>query len=189
MKQVPAEDFERAYSHDADPWHFATDAGEQRRYHITVAALPRPRYARGFEPACSIGELTRRLALRCGTLVAWDCSPTALAHARHRCADLLGVELDVASVPDRWPEGSFDLVVLSEIGYYFSIDRLAELARRCVSSLDIRGTLMAVHWLGRSDDHILHGDEVHDVLLAADGLRHGGSYRDRGFRLDWLEKQ
>lgn len=189
MRQVPVETFEEAYRRDADPWNFATDAVEQRRYHITIAALPpRARYRRAFEPACSIGELTRRLALRCDTVVAWDCSPTALAEARHRCRGLDGVELSEATVPEQWPDGSFDLVVLSEVGYYFSADRLGEVRDRTVGSLDPGGALVAVHWLGHSDDHILHGDEVHDVLLTGDGLRHGGAYRDRTFRLDWWER-
>ena len=56
--------FERVYRDDPDPWRFATSAYEQRRYDITIACLPEARYRRAFEPACAIGELTRRLAVR-----------------------------------------------------------------------------------------------------------------------------
>jgi hypothetical protein len=47
---------------------------------------------------------------------------------------------------------------------------------------------MAVHWLGHSTDHLLHGDEVHVIVQRGRGLRHGGGYRDDGFRLDWWER-
>jgi hypothetical protein len=54
-----------------------------------------------------------------------------------------------------------------------------------VASLEPDGVLMAVHWLGRSEDHLLHGDEVHAILNEVAGIRHGGAYRDDRFRLDW----
>ena len=65
MSHVPVSSFEDLYRVDPDPWQFATSRYEQRRYDITVACLPRARYAAAFEPGCAIGELTRRLAGRC----------------------------------------------------------------------------------------------------------------------------
>ena len=187
--QVPAAEFEARYRNDPDPWHFARSPYEQRRYRRTLAALPRARYRRAFEPGCSIGVLTEQLAARCDRLVAMDGAATAVAEARRRCAALPGVEVVAGEVPDDWPEGSFDLVVLSELGYYFTALALSGLRDRAVASLDGGGHLIAVHWRGTSGDHLLGGDEVHDVLGAAPQLRPLSSFShvEEAFRLDvWI---
>ncbi len=36
--------FERMYRDSVDPWDFESSAYEQRKYAVTVASLPRPRY-------------------------------------------------------------------------------------------------------------------------------------------------
>ena len=179
------EEFERRYRVDPDPWRFTTSAYEQRRYDVTVACLPEARYRRGFEPGCAVGELSRRLAGRCDALVAWDGAPTVVDVARQRLAAWPNVEVDVGAVPVAWPEGTFDLIVLSEIGYYFERLELGRLVARSIGSLESGGTLLATHWLGRSPDHALHGDDVHDVLGAELDLVHDGAFRDAGFRVDW----
>ncbi len=190
MKQVPIDDFERRYQHDPDPWRFATSAYEGRRFDITAACVPEAGFRRGFEPGCAGGELTVRLARRGGQLVSWDGSPTIVGHARRRleAAGVENVELDVGAIPARWPTGRFDLVVLSEIGYYFDHEGLADVVRRVTECLDPGGTLLATHWLGASADHLLSGDEVHATLGAADGLVHVGGGRDPGFRIDWWRR-
>jgi len=188
MTKVPVSEFEDRYRSDPDPWRFGEREYEQRRYEITVATLPRRRYRRAFEPGCATGELTRRLAERCDSVVAWDGSPTVVEHAQRRCAALANVDWGVGVVPDDWPTGRFDLVVLSEIGYYFDRSELAQLAALAGEALEPGGTLLGVHWLGASDDHVLHGDVVHRVLLDLDGVAHGGAYRDAGFRLDWWDR-
>lgn len=189
MTRVPIDDFERRYRAATDPWQFATSSYEQRRYDVTMACLPAGRFRRTFEPGCSIGELTRRLADRSDLVVAWDGSPSVVAEARSRLASRSNVEFDVRAIPDQWPPGRFDLVVLSEIGYYFDEPALGQVASQSATTLDAGGTLMAVHWLGVSADHVLHGDDVHSVLERRTGLEHGGMYRDGGFRLDWWCKR
>jgi|SoiMethySBSTD1v2_1073268.scaffolds.fasta_scaffold1270736_2 SAM-dependent methyltransferase len=188
MTHVDVADFERMYRHDPDPWSFATSEYEQRRYDLTVASLLRPRYQRAFEPGCAIGELTRRLATRCDQVVALEPSPTALAVARQRCADLANVSFVAGELPRDWPAATFDLVVLSELGYYFEVPELLQLRDVAVASLDRGGTLVAVHWRGHSSAHRLHGDEVHAHLAGAAGVRHAGSYTDDGFRLDLWQR-
>jgi len=189
VTRVPVRHFEDGYRDDLDPWDFAGRFSEQRRYDLTVAALPRDHYRRAFEPACAVGELTRRLATRCDEVVASDCVAAVVEHARATQCHLTNVVWSVGSVPEHWPGGRFDLVVLSELGYYFSPDELTILRERAVRSLEQQGTLLAVHWLGHSPDHLLHGDEVHAVLAADDALERGGGYRDDGFRLDWWSRR
>ena len=189
MSRVPVDSFEAMYRRSDDPWDFATSAYEQRRYDVTVAVLPRPRYRRAFEPGCSIGELTARLAERCDVVEAIDAAPSAIALARRRCASQPGAHIREGVLPEDWPEGTFDLVMLSEIGYYFTLDALAELRDRAVAALEDGGTLVAVHWRGSSDDHLLHGDDVHACLQAGAGLRAAGHYHDDRFLLDLWERE
>jgi cyclopropane fatty-acyl-phospholipid synthase-like methyltransferase len=187
MTQVEVTQFERRYRDEADPWAFATSEYEQRKYDLTVASLPRRRYRAAFEPGCSIGELTRRLASRCDAVIALDASPTAAARAAVRCAELGNVEVLTGEVPRDWPLATFDLVVLSEIGYYFDVHSLRQLGRKAVSTLEVGGTLLAVHWRGTSADHLLHGDQVHRVLGCDERLRAEVHHDEPGFVLDaWV---
>ena len=187
MSHVPVESFEALYRADPDPWSFATSRYEQRRYDLTIASLLRARYRRAVEPACAIGELTRRLATRCDAVEAFDAAPTAVAAARARCAALSQVAIELGELPDHWPPGRFDLVVLSEIGYYFPIAVLGAVRDRAVAVLEPGGTLLAVHWRGSSETHLLHGDEVHRCLREAEGVEPAGHYEDDGFVLDlWV---
>jgi SAM-dependent methyltransferase len=178
------EAFEQRYREQPDPWHFATSAYERTRYERTLAALSGSRYDFGFEPGCSIGELTAHLAPLCDRLFAIDVSSTAVARARKRCDSYPNVRIECADVRDVSLETRPDLIVLSEMGYYFDSQTLAELALRLGTALHEGGTLIAVHWLGDSTDHLLHGDEVHAALLQTLPLRHDLSERHDGFRLD-----
>jgi SAM-dependent methyltransferase len=180
---VSPEDFEPRFlaAEDSDPWAFASSAYEQRRYDLAVGLLDRPRYRRVFEPGCAVGELTRRLADRADAVVGLEPSTTALAVARRRTAGVPGVTLTRGAVPEDWPDGTFDLVVLSEIGYYFDRDELAALVRRAHRSAAPDGQLLAVHWRGDSEDHLLHGDVVHEVVASTLGAGPAVELVDPGF--------
>ena len=125
--------------------------------------------------------------------MSWDAAATVVSAARRTCEHRQNVELDVGTVPDRWPTGLFDLVVLSEIGYYVDLQGVARLRNRAIESLRPGGTMIAVHWLGHSSDHVLHGDQVHGALEDR-RLQHCVTHRDRavehGFRADvWRRRE
>lgn len=182
-----AEAFEALYRATPDPWHFAHSTYELNRYQVILGSLRRAHYRRAFEPGCSVGVLTERLAERCDELIATEIAPTALEQARRRCDSLPHVELQLRGVEDFIPPGRFDLIVFSEIGYYFPRARLNSLAADLAAALEPDGEFLAVHWLGQSDDHVLHGDEVHEVLAEALPIRHWLTAHHDQFRLDgWL---
>lgn len=154
--------FDRMYAADADPWGFANRWYEQRKRALTLASLPAKTYDRGIEIGCSIGILTQGLALRCASLVAVDPSQAALQAARERVPRQ--VRLVHGAVPGDWPGGTYDLVVLSEVGYYLDaadLERLLELVAR---DLAPGGTVVACHWRHPVEDYPLSGDEVHAAL-------------------------
>jgi hypothetical protein len=82
----------------------------------------------------------------------------------------------------------FDLIVFSEIEYYFTETELGGLAESLVRQLEKRGTFLAVHWLGTSRDHVLSGDRVHEILHSLNGLRLIHEARYETFRLDRWER-
>ena len=180
--------FERLYQKDPDPWRFATSDYEREKYAATIAALPRPRYARAFEVGCSIGVLTRQLAPRCAGLVAVDVAETALAQARERCADLPHVAFARMAVPGEWPSGRFDLVIFSEVLYYLGLDGIAEAARRTLACIEPGGAVLLVNWRGPTDG-ACSGEEAADRFAAACGsaARRTRLERAERYRLDVLE--
>jgi cyclopropane fatty-acyl-phospholipid synthase-like methyltransferase len=176
--------FEARYQASSDPWRFASSTYELNRYHATLRALSRSIYRRGFEPGCSIGVLTAALAGRVEHLIACDIAESAVASAKERCRGLSNVQIYHRDAADGPPDGSFDLIVFSELGYYFSVDQLKTMARQTTSRLEPGGEFVAVHWLGHSADHVLHGDVVHEVLTENLACEWIGGSRHPGFRID-----
>jgi hypothetical protein len=179
--------FDAIYERNPDPWGFASSSYELGRYDCILRALPQSRYKRAFEPGCSIGVLTERLASICDDVEAMEISCVAVERARQRCSTQTNVHIVCASMPDQMPPGEFDLIVFSEIGYYFVESQLASLIDRLISQMALGGTFLAAHWLGSSPDHLLNGDQVHQVISNIKGLSLEHTERHADFRLDrWV---
>ncbi|WP_305785726.1 class I SAM-dependent methyltransferase [Symbioplanes lichenis] len=181
---TPIEYFEQMYAASADPWDFANRWYDTRKHALTADALPKRRYRSGFEPGCSTGMLTARLAERCDRLLAVDAVEAATRTAASRVAELGHVTVGTARMPDDWPEGPFDLVVMSELGYYFDRETLGTLVERAVRSLEPGGDLVAVHWRWPVEEHTLTGDDVHAALGAAPELARLARHEEADFLLE-----
>jgi len=188
VTSIPIERFEGQYADDSDPWGFSSRWYEARKYALTLAALPNRRYRRGFEPGCSIGVLTAGLASRCDYLLAADGVDAALDQARVRVADLAHVEVAKRVLPGEWPDGPWDLVVLSEIAYYFDTGDLGRLLDRAAQTAEAGATLVAVHWRGETD-YPMTGDAVHEAIGAHRAFEHRSGYCELFFRLDVYERR
>ncbi|MFJ9346542.1 SAM-dependent methyltransferase [Streptomyces sp. NPDC101237] len=180
---TPPSYFETMYREASDPWHLGERWYEQRKYGLTLAALPRPRYRRAFEPACSVGELTVRLAERCDRLVACDRVRSAARTAARRTEDLAHVDVRHLAVPAQWPSGTFDLIVLSELLYYFDSEELDTVLGLTVRSLEAGGTLVAVHWNHTVPEHLRTGDELAVILRNVPELALSCEHREEDFTL------
>ena len=176
--------FEERYRNERDPWNFEHSEYEQDRFERIAQALAQRRYRHALEPGCSIGTLTVRLATLCDRITAFDLSPTAVTQARERCAGYPHVELRVAALDVATPVEAHDLIILSELGYYFSPEAWEALATDLASRMQQGTVLLASHWLGHSEEHVQHGDEVHRTLRAVPHLRLEHEERRPGFRLD-----
>ena len=176
--------FEAKYKESADPWNFASSQYENARYAAILSAIGQRRYRRAFEPGCSIGVLTSGLAQACDQVEALDISATAISQARDRTRHLHNVRTTCGTLPDFLPSGTFDLIIFSEIGYYFTTSDLFAVATLLTSRICSSGVFLAAHWLGESPDHLLSGDTVHEVLGRIPALTLQHAERHPGFRLD-----
>lgn len=156
--------FDELYDLRADPWDFATSSYEAEKYAASLAALPRAQYGCALELGCSIGVLTARLATRCRSLVATDISQKALAQARQSCAAHPHVSFLYHDVCSELPGGAFDLIVMSEIGYYLSLPDLEALRLRIRRALTAGGHLLLVHYRGETN-YPLTAEQVHGAFL------------------------
>jgi len=106
-----------------------------------------------------------------------------VGRARARLAGRANVRVEHARMPKDWPGGTFDLVVISELGYYLAADELQALAAAVRASLAPGATLVACHWRRYADDLRHSAEDVHAVLGAAGGLATLASYVDEDFLL------
>jgi 2-polyprenyl-3-methyl-5-hydroxy-6-metoxy-1,4-benzoquinol methylase len=146
---VPPEYFEEKYKADIDPWQFRTSGYERAKYRATLGSLTRKSYAAALEVGCSIGVLTQLLSRRCVSLLAIDASATAIEEAK--AVNKTNVTFRIANLPAEFPGGKFDLIVLSEVLYYFSAPDLERVAELCAKSISRDGEIIACHWLGETD--------------------------------------
>jgi SAM-dependent methyltransferase len=178
---LPPEYFEQKYKDDIDPWHFKTSEYEQDKYQATLKSLIKRTYVAALEVGCSIGILTRLLSPRCVSLLAVDSSPTAIEAARS--TNDRNVTFRVANLPAEFPKGTFDLIILSEVLYYFDQSDLEKVAQSCIDSISQDGEIVLCHWLGETD-YPLTGVEASELfasqikpVLPSRSILHDAVYR------------
>lgn len=181
---LDADYFDDLYERRDDPWRLAERWYERRKRALTLSMLPREHFDSALEIGCSIGTLTAELAPRCSRLLATDISQRAIDLARERLAGEDSVEFTVMNAPAEWPNRRFDLIVLSEVGYYLDEESLTRLVARCVASMDEDGVLLACHWRHAVADYPLGGDDTHAIIATESGLVRVAEYRDDDFRLE-----
>jgi len=197
MRAISQDYFDALYDRSDDPWRIAGNWYEQRKRGLIGAMLPRLRFRHAFEPACGGGELSLELGRRCDRLLCSDFSATAVEIAGERWQQAgtmfstRGARCDVRfarmALPGEWPVQmgpAFDLIVLSEFGYYLDQRALDSLPALVDASLASDGVLLACHWK-RDFAQRVHGTEaVHAGFDALDGLHRCGRYEDADFLLD-----
>ena len=178
--------FDALYAADADPWRFETSAYEDAKYRETLANLPRERYANAVEIGCSIGVLTARLAARCDRLLGLDVAQAALNAAATRVPP--NVDLALSTLPQTPPPGRFDLIMLSEVLYYFDRDGVRDMAATVTRIARDDADIMLVHWLGPTPDYPLDGETAVQAFVEAMAAKVTVMYQARtpDYRLDVL---
>jgi len=187
MKRMPDEYFDAMYARSPDPWQLADRWYERRKYAITMAMLPLPRYRHAYEPGCSVGVLTELLTARCDRVTATDVAEAALAATAERleCAGCASqVTLERGSLDAAWPTTDFDLIVLSEVAYYLDAASLRAVLDRECPLLSTDTTVVAAHWRHPVRDYPLTGDEANFIVRDTDGLQTLAHYSDDDVVID-----
>ena len=60
------------------------------------------------------------------------------------------------------PGSNYDAIFLSEVGYYFDLNRLGTIFKDITNSLQPGGILVMVHWTAYVRSYPLTGQQVHD---------------------------
>jgi SAM-dependent methyltransferase len=184
---LPDKYFDDLYADSTDPWQLGSRWYERRKYAITMALLPNERYRHAFEPGCSIGVLTEHLSARCDHVTATDIAEVALGQAAIRirkCGRSDAVTLLQRSFDMPWPATDFDLVMISEVAYYFTAATLRAVLDRELPRLGPNVTVVAAHWRHPVADYPLSGDDANAVIGATAGLRRIGGYCDDDVVID-----
>lgn len=179
--------FEALYSASDDPWNVHGAWYERRKRAILLASLAKPHYRNAFEPGCGNGALSAALAPRCARLLASDGAAAALDAARRDVPpDLAGaIWFEQRRLPDDWPDDeSFDLIVISELAYYFPLPEAAALLARAAAGLAPDGELVMCHYLHDFDDRACGTEALHRAADDIPGLRRSMVHRDRDFVLE-----
>jgi predicted TPR repeat methyltransferase len=179
--------FEGLYTESGDPWDFETSEYEQKKYARTLAVLGGRTFRRALEAGASIGVFTEMLADRCDELLAVDVSERAVAEARRRLSGRGHVRVERRTLPEEMPDGPFDLIVASEVLYYFPREEMLALLQGFERELARGGTLLAVHWRRETKTYPLQGDEVHELLAQNTRLRNTETIVEPDYRLDLFE--
>ena len=189
---LPEDYFNEVYRDNNDPWEFETSNYERDKYAATINALPKDFYNQAFEIGCSIGVLTKMLADKCGHLLSIDIADAPLEKAKERLRNFPNVQFEKMAVPAGFPDKNFDLIVMSEVGYFLSVADLVMLKEKIVTHLNNNGNLLLVHWTPFVPDFPLTGDIVHYEFLrsAIEGLelKHLVHKREDTYRLDLFVK-
>ncbi len=185
--RLDREYFEELYATSGDPWNFETSDYEREKYRRTLGILGDRRFRRALEAGASIGVFTEMLAVRCDELLAVDVSEKAVAAARERLAALDHVEVERRTLPEEMPGGPFDLIVASEVLYYFPREEMLQMLEGFEGALAPGGALLAVHWRRETRTYPLQGDEVHELLAANTRLSLTESAAEPDYRLDLFE--
>ncbi len=188
--------FEALYAADEDPWSVRAAWYERRKRALLLASLGKARYRQVFEPGCGNGEMSAALAARCERLLACDGAASAVAAARRRLQDGArdgapeAVRIEQRSLPAQWPgERGYDLVVISELAYYFGGTDLEDLLARAHAMLDPGGELALCHYLHDFDDRVSATAQVHALAGRLPGMRRSVHHLDQHFLLEIWQKE
>jgi SAM-dependent methyltransferase len=104
------------------------------------------------------------LAPQCDSILALDINEIALRKAEERCAELPQCRFLQLDVTQRFPQGFYDGIVLSEVGYYLIEESLLTLFEDINRSLMPGGSFLMVHWTAYVRNYPLTGKEVHRLF-------------------------
>ena len=93
-------------------------------------------------------------------------------------------DVQQSRLPEQWPAGQFELIVLSELCYYLDADDLCELIDRARASLTADGQVLACHWRPPIEGCPQTAEQVHVLLHQRLDMPRVASHHEHDFLLD-----
>jgi len=121
---------DQLYAASDDPWHFRTSQYELEKFKHTLAAMPDTFYRCILEIGCGNGELARHLATRCQFYMGIEAVNKAIRAARVAVPSGMFYE---CYLPGNLPHIDPELIVLSEVLYFFDAAGISWLAEQCIN--------------------------------------------------------
>ncbi|WP_037315523.1 bifunctional PIG-L family deacetylase/class I SAM-dependent methyltransferase [Salegentibacter sp. Hel_I_6] len=165
--------FDELYAKDIDPWDFEKSAYEQEKYKNTLHAISQRKIKKALEIGCANGVFTALFAPHCKELIALELNESALENARKRCSQFSQCEFLQWDIAGGLPEGDFDAILLSEVGYYFQKDILHQIFKNIDRVLLPGGVFIMVHWTAYVRNYPLTGLQVHEIFEK----NHSGTFK------------
>jgi SAM-dependent methyltransferase len=193
LEEMRRDFWDRFYDgRNPDPFGFDGSLEEAMKFDRTLALCGDGPFDRALEVGCSVGTFTEALAPRCGALLAVDIAPDAARRAADRLAAATHVTCEARDLSKEFPVGPFDLIVVSDVLYYWTVEEIKTAFRRAEDTLAPGGRLVAMHYVPRMGS-LLDGGEVHDILASASRLPHTLSTVEefgegRPYRVDCYER-
>ncbi|MBO4239123.1 class I SAM-dependent methyltransferase [Pseudonocardia alni] len=150
-----------------DPYSIGLSAYEQQKYGTVMDALAGRRFDRVLEVGCGEGDLSVRLAGHTAALLGVDICSAAVQRAAARVPSGTFVR---RTLPHEMPEGDFDLIVCSDVLYYWETVTLQVGLAALLDRLRPGGMLLAYHYRG-AFGQAGTADRVHEALAAAAAAR------------------
>lgn len=178
--------FDAMFADGDDPWS-SESWYERRKRALSLATLGRERYERVLDIGCSTGALTAALGDRADAVVAIDVSARALLVAGRRAGQGISWVQGVAPEVLGDIEGAFDLVVLSEVGYFLKPFDLWLTLAAVLARLEPAGELLLVHWRHPTKNIPSDGPAVHGQVRAICERWATSSHAEADFLVDTYE--
>lgn len=180
--------FDDLYRDNPDPWGYEGSGDNAKKYAETIKILTQERYENVLEIGCSNGLFTELLANKSDQLLAIDISEEPLKAAKNRLSTNTNVTFKKAFIPDSFPKGSYDLIVLSEVGYYLNLRDLVDTKNLIRDHLKFGGQLLLVHSYNLTEARPLSSNQVHEVFLRDEAFTAKSGFKSDDYRLDFLQK-
>ena len=180
--------FDDLYRAKDDPWNVTSSTYEREKFAATLAMLPPERRFRSvLDIGCSFGTLTARFAQRSDHVTAIDVSGEAIAKARREHGGVAHFERN--ELPEGWPKGRYDLIVMSEVLYFLTEHEIGEVAELAARDLSSNGICLLVNWTGHTDLPV-SGDQAATLFETCFTSRRPcdiETTRQRQYRIDLLK--
>lgn len=136
-----------------DPYNVSASNYEREKMERVISALGfEKRFGSALEIGCGEGNMTVRLAPIADNILATDISDMAVRRTRQKASAFPNVQAQRLDLLADEPPGQFDLVVASEVLYYFEKHQLPDVLERIGACVKKGGHVALIHARALADD-------------------------------------